>query len=60
MFLYFMLKFNSYHLDGVHVNLKALKKLNQMTITDRKTKIVFMPSYRSFADLFVLHYINYT
>ena len=59
MFLYFMMKFNTHHIEGMYVDTKALKKIHEMTITDRKTKIVFMPVYRSFADLFVLHYINY-
>jgi hypothetical protein len=30
-----------------------------MIITDRKTKIVFMPVFKSYADPFALHYINY-
>ena len=27
--------------------------------TDRKTKIVFMPVLKSYADIFAIHYINY-
>jgi hypothetical protein len=30
-----------------------------MTESDRKTKIVLMPMFKSFSDLFVLHYANY-
>lgn len=30
-----------------------------MTKSDRKTKIVLMPMFKSYSDLFVLHYVNY-
>ena len=30
-----------------------------MAETDRKTKIVFVPIFKSYSDIIVLHYINY-
>jgi len=37
----------------------GLKNIKEMTERDRKTKIVFMPMFKSFSDLFILHYANY-
>jgi hypothetical protein len=46
-------------LDGLHIDMKGLKAIKDMTEKDRKTKIVLMPMFKSFSDLFVLHYANY-
>ena len=46
-------------LDGLHIDMKGLKAIKEMTEKDRKTKIVLMPMFKSFSDLFVLHYANY-
>ena len=37
----------------------VILKIKEMIITDRKSKIVFMPVFKSYADPFALHYINY-
>ena len=46
-------------LDGLHIDMKGLKAIKEMTEKDRKTKIVLMPMFKSFSDLFILHYANY-
>jgi hypothetical protein len=46
-------------LDGLHIDMKGLANIKQMTERDRKTKIVFMPMFKSYSDLFILHYANY-
>jgi len=46
-------------LDGLHIDMIGLKNIKEMTERDRKTKIVFMPMFKSFSDLFILHYANY-
>jgi hypothetical protein len=45
--------------DGLHIDMKGLANIKQMTERDRKTKIVFMPMFKSYSDLFILHYANY-
>jgi len=46
-------------LRGLYVDMESLKRIKEMTVTDRKTKIVFMPVFKSYSDPFALHYINY-
>ena len=46
-------------LDGLHVDLKGLQNIKEMTERDRKTKLVLMPMFKSYSDLFILHFCNY-
>lgn len=39
--------------------MKGLQEIKRMSEIDRKTKIVFVPLFKSYSDIFVLHYINY-
>jgi len=59
MFFLFMCKATGSMLRGLYVDMKSLQKIKEMIITDRKSKIVFMPVFKSYADPFALHYINY-
>ena len=59
MFFLFMSKANASMCDGLYVDMKNLEKIKEMTLKDRKTKIIFMPVFKSFADIFAIHYINY-
>lgn len=59
MFFLFMSKANVNMINGLYVDMKGLNRIKEMSITDRKTKIVFMPVSKSYADTFALHYINY-
>ena len=43
---------------GLWVDKKSLNEIKAMS-ADRKTRIVFVPMYKSFADALVLYYINY-
>ena len=56
---YFMNKTVMWLLDGFHVDLEGLQNIKQMTERDRNTKIVLMPMFKSYSDLFVLHYANF-
>ena len=46
-------------IDGLHVNVDQLKSIKEMVNKDRKTKVIFLPIYKSYADPLVLFYINY-
>lgn len=46
-------------LDGMHIDMNGLKAIKAMTEQDRKTKVVLMPMFKSYSDLFILHYANY-
>lgn len=46
-------------LEGLYIDMKRLKAIKLMTETDRKTKVVLMPMFKSYSDIFVLHFANY-
>jgi len=46
-------------LDGFYIDMKGIAKIKEMAESDRKTKIVLMPMFKSYSDLFILHYANY-
>jgi len=41
-----------------YVDMENLKRIKELAV-NRKTKIIFMPMWRSFQDILVLHYVNY-
>jgi hypothetical protein len=45
MFFLFMSKANVNMLNGLYVDMESLNKIKEMTETDRKTKIIFMPVF---------------
>jgi glycerol-3-phosphate O-acyltransferase len=42
----------------MHVDVKGLNRIKDMT-ANRKTRIVFMPIYKSYGDPLILHYLNF-
>lgn len=46
-------------LDGMHVDREGLKRIQALTKDNRKTRIVFMPIYKSYSDPLIMHYIQY-
>lgn len=54
-----MSKIMHHLIDEFYIDKKALMRVQKLAQTDRKTRIVFMPIYRSYVDGLVLHYINY-
>jgi hypothetical protein len=56
---YFMNKTVTRLLDGLYIDLDGLQNIKKLTERDRKTRIVLMPMWKSYSDLFALHYANY-
>jgi glycerol-3-phosphate O-acyltransferase len=40
------------------VDMQKLQRIKDLAL-NRKTKIVFMPMWKSFQDILILHYVNY-
>ena len=46
-------------LNGIHLDLDGLEKIKKMGDDSRKTRLVFMPIYKSYGDPLLLHFIHY-
>ena len=45
--------------QGTWVDYESINQIKSMIANDRKSRIVLVPMYKSFADALVLFYINY-
>ena len=45
-------------LEGIYVDHVGVKRVQDLC-KNRKTRIIFMPTFKSFADPLVLHYVNF-
>ena len=46
-------------LDGLHLHREGIFNVKKMISDNRKTRIVYMPIYKSYADVLILHYIHH-
>lgn len=46
-------------LEGIHVDRKNLLHIKSQAKLDRRTKYIFVPLYKSYADQLILHYVNH-
>lgn len=46
-------------MDSVYVDKVRLSNIYKMAEKDRKTRIIFLPTYKSYSDPLLLHYINF-
>jgi hypothetical protein len=44
--------------ESLHVDLKSIENIKSL-VKDRKTRVVFMPLYKSYGDPLIMHYVNY-
>lgn len=44
--------------ENLNVDTKSIQNIKEM-VRDRKTRVVYMPIYKSYGDPLVMHYINY-
>lgn len=44
--------------EGIYVDQKGLANVKQLC-NDRKTRVIFMPCFKSLADPLALHYVNF-
>ena len=45
--------------EGLHIDNKSLENIKSITYNDRKVRVVLMPIYKSYADVLIIHYLNY-
>jgi len=58
-FVYFSLcKIGRRLLDGIHLDVPGLNKVKELA-SDRKCRVVLVPTYKSYADPLILHFINF-
>jgi len=53
-----MSKIFNHAIESLNIDHQGLEKIKELSL-DRKTRIIFMPVYKSFADPLLLHFINY-
>ena len=46
-------------LDGLHLHRQGILNVKRMISDNRKTRIVYLPIYKSYADVLILHYIQH-
>ena len=55
---YMISKIAQHMLEGIYVDHVGVKRVQDLC-KNRKTRIIFMPTFKSFADPLVLHYVNF-
>ena len=45
--------------EGIHVDIKSIDNIKNMIERNRKTRIVYVPTYKSYQDPLIMHYVNY-
>jgi glycerol-3-phosphate O-acyltransferase len=56
---YMLSKITSQMLEGAHIDQKGLENVKSLLNKSRKTRIVFMPVFKSYADPLLMFYLNY-
>lgn len=55
---YIMTKLSDHFVDNVYLDNRGLNQVKNF-VQDRKTRVVFLPMYKSFTDPLVMFYVNY-
>ena len=55
---YLISKIAAHLVQFAFVDMQKLKRIKDLAL-NQKTKIVFMPMWKSFQDILILHYVNY-
>lgn len=57
--IFYMISKAAQHvLEGLYIDVEGLNRVKELSY-DRKTRIVMLPVYKSYADPLILYYINY-
>jgi glycerol-3-phosphate O-acyltransferase len=45
--------------EGLHIDVKGLETIKSVINNHRKTRIIFLPVFKSYADPLLIFYLNY-
>ena len=57
--IYLLSKMMNHLIEGFYMNVNSFNKIKNLIAKDRKTKVIFVPIYKSYADVLILHYIHF-